>query len=403
MEPAGLFGGLRPVCLGCVAVRPTRDVTAMLGLLTISGLVALGIAAAIWMTGGGTLAMVFVVSLPAGRALATVCHEAGHAAAAAAMGARLLSIKIGSGAAVARLMVRGVLLQLGRYPVAGQTIYVWPSALRRWREFDATLAGPGLNLIVGALAAGAAMAVWDTHWIVAILAGLGLPQVVSGLLNLIPLAARAGGAVTDGRHALELLHGRPEVESLAAVILSDAERHAILGHHGAAVHAIGRALELAPDQPVLLAEALRFVSQAEGAAASLAFYRARTAEMDRALAGADGPAASRLEARIARAALDAGALADPALADRLSASALARDPTAPLAQGVRGAVLLARGDRAAAEPLLLGAVREAQDPDDRAAFCRDLSALAAADGHPALAEAWLALGRYAGAAQYRYR
>ena len=136
-----------------------------------------------------------VVGVPAAVAI----HEAGHALACLALGARIRAVYLGNGdSAWLRSTVRGVKVSLGN-PYMGRVEHEIARSVRRGAFI--TAAGSLTNFIVaGALFAIGRPGNWG-------IVGLALIMAVVGVRGLLPYRARTG-RLTDGANLLALLGGQ---------------------------------------------------------------------------------------------------------------------------------------------------------------------------------------------------
>lgn len=326
-------------------------------------------------------------------------HEAGHALAAHALGARVLRVTIGYGPPWRLFRLGGVPIDVRRYAfMGGLTQLTWPGGFTaRWRSIVVLLGGPGANAVAAGLAFWAASACpegWPTTFAQPVLGGLGLSQAFTAIHNLLPSTSRLTGLPTDGRQALALL--APSASNLdpATKALLQGQAHLVEGRFKPAADAFWEAAQLKPDATYAFAMTLHCLNHAEGDAATMAFFHAHRLAFEESMTTTDEihrTAIPYLQANIAMPALTS----DLPLADTYSRAALDALPEAAAMLGTRGAYLAACGAAAAGRELLIQAVRGSVTGNDRGVFADALANVDRGLGDTASAEAFESLGRYA--------
>ena len=399
----GLLDRMKTVCEGCDPYQPClyeRKLFRNVFVLQILWLVMIA-----WASLGlvkDTLALFLMVE---GALLTTAIriaiHEAGHAAAAAALGAHVTRVTVGHGPIARRFRWRGVRVDLRRYTfIGGLTEMRWPTEPPpRWRLILVFLAGPGANAVFAVLAFWAANHLqlgWVAVTLRSLLSGFGVSQAATAVFNLWPSTSRLNRLPSDGRQILAWLFRPPRPDAAMQALLRG-RRHLEAGEMKLAAVAFWQAAELKPDATYAFAMTIHCLSQADGDAASLAFFRLHRLAFEASMKTTDkahSGAVPYLQANIAMSAIDS----DLPLADGYSQIALAAQPQAPGLLGARGTYLAASGDPAAGRELLMRAIRGTTGGADRATFAKVLAQLDRAAGDAASGEAFENLAWFARAA-----
>lgn len=332
----------------------------------------------------------------------TAIHEAGHAAAAAALGAKVLRVTVGHGPTAHQFRWQGVRVDVRRYAfMGGQTHMAWPSGESpRWRSILVLLAGPGANAAFALLAFWLASSLqqgWLATFASPLLSGFGVSQAITAIYNLWPSTFELNGLPSDGRQVLALMTSRNSKPDKFVQALLRAQAHLVEERHKAAADAFWEAAQLKPDATLAFAMTMHCLNQAEGGAAAMAFFRTNRAAFEASMATTDDVHRTMvpyLQANIAMPALSS----DPPLADIYSRAALDALPEIPAMIGTRGAYLILMGEVATGRGMLLQAIRGSTSGNDRAEFAEALARADRAAGDAERAEAFEDLGRYARAA-----
>lgn len=403
-ERGGLLGLRQSICGGCDPYRPSHAERKLFRGVFVANLVWIGV---VLLSSGGNfdegLPMLLLVEAALlTTSIRTVVHEAGHALAGRALGARVMRVIVGGGPAWKSILLSGVRVDVRRYTfLGGTTTFYWPQGLQsRWRSIVIILAGPGANALFAGLALWAASAVgggWVGDLVQPVLAGLGASQAFTAALDLWPIKPKLNGIPSDGRQIWALLTARLSPPDALAVTLQRAQGHLSEQRFAEAAAAFWEVAQLKLDAADALALALHCLNRAHGEAAALAFFRDHRAAFEAAMATTD-PAQTAcvpyLQANIAMPAVSS----DLALADAYSQAALSALPEAPPMIGTRGACLVAMGELAAGREMLIRAIRASTSGSDRSEFADALARTDRGNGDAASAEAFEDLARYARAA-----
>jgi tetratricopeptide (TPR) repeat protein len=334
-------------------------------------------------------------------AFGVVAHEGAHAFVAEAVGLRVVSVRLGQGPVLWQRSFGRVAIVLRAVPFTGLTAFVAPSA--RWlrpRLMATIAAGPLMN---AALAAACLPLVQDGT----ILTGLALRPapalafVVANaalfLVATIPLPAVWGSAASDSWNFVATPF-RP-ASKLAALVNAHAAWHAArtvpkLAASGKVAEAQALVDDALARDP---ASALARVAQTDLLVLTQRWFHAAAAlrallsdtQVQRVLAQARAALANNLA--VSDLHLDGPTVLEEA--DRCSSEALAANPHTPSIAGTRGAVLVARGRLAEAEPLLRRAFDRNPLAAQRAVHACWLGILHAKRGDLAGAERWLGTAR----------
>lgn len=329
----------------------------------------------------------------------TAIHEAGHAGAAAALGAKVLRVTVGHGPIVHQFSWRGVRIDIRRYSfMGGLTQMAWPSGEgSRWRLILVLLAGPGANAAFALLAFWLASTLrhgWLAIFVSPVLSGFGVSQAITAIYNLWPSASKLSGLPSDGRLILGLLIAKTPVgEPVDGLELG--LRYLAAERYVEAATTFGEVARLQPQGAVnAFAMALHCLGFAEGDEAALAYFLTHRAAIDAAIAAPDEEQRTQvpwLQVNIAWAVLKS----DPELAEPYSLAAIEALPDAAPMLATRGSCLVAKGEVAAGRGMLLRAIRLTPSGRDRAEFADALARADRAAGDPERSEAFEDLSRYA--------
>lgn len=406
-EKGGAFGIPRSVCEGCNRYRPSAAERRLLWSTAISYLIWLPIIVS-FVTGGHGADrrsnLLFFSAFLLSPVLRTVVHEAGHAIAAIFLGAQVLGIRIGFGPAQRRWRLGQTRIEVGRYVfLGGLTQFSFSETPPRWRTAVILLAGAAANLALAVLflesgsLAERLLPPSLSDPLTPIFGGLGLSQL-AGLLNLLSFNSAIDGLPSDGRQLVRLIFQKARAAPDWAIPSTQASVLSEWGRFEDAAELFVRAADLKPDSPLLFAAALHCLQHAKGPEQAFAFFEARRAEIDAAIATPDEAhlvGVVILRANIASIAVMARPTPDLALADAYSRAAIEAEPENSAAQAARGEVLLAKGDASAAWPLLSTALRASISPVDRAQIAHRLAEAESERGDPQAAATFVDLARYA--------
>jgi hypothetical protein len=327
-----------------------------------------------------------VVSLPA----RILVHELGHALAANAVGREVYRVVVGRGPTVFSRRFGGAAVHVGRYAYAGGLTFVFDPEARvsRLRTAVVVIGGPGANLVAGAIFlfgaahVGGDVAARDIGSAItlgecasAVLAGIGISQVATGIFNLIP--RRFGdveSVASDGAQLLRLLKRPTSSDTDAASLgklfgLFGMQRFAEAVQYGLA-GACGSQFE-----PLFLQVALAALSRCEGERAVIDCYHRHRKLIDDAVAGDSElcrSVAPWLRASLAWAALKEN---DGSLEIQVAALAEAEPSSSEpgALRAARGACLVRVGRVQEGIDLLVQGVRQCADRFDRVDLCGFLS------------------------------
>jgi Zn-dependent protease len=381
IEKGGLFGRDKLVCQGCAPYCPTQS--ELLNFDLLKKLFACCIAVPIGFfcinPAVGTIFFVMAVAAFASMPLRIMCHEAGHALMAIALGRHLIEVTVGSGPSWMAARVCGVVIAFRRYFYTGGRTQYFYMCDRAGRLADAVIviAGPAAN------AACAVLLFWQCDVMLraktfgaevaaAALAGFALGQVFTAIVNLIPLRSGDGQHETDGRLLLGVLFGRKE-----QLDVDHLSRSLIFGlmetrRFDEAANAALSAAKSSAYPILFIARALHCISRGFGDEAAVSCYLEHAAEVERSIANnseVDLQWLPWLQANIAWSAIKAKRADLSDLIERFSFAALEAVPEAPEMKGTRGAWLIENGHYNDGLALLTEAVRSVSDSLDKADFC----------------------------------
>lgn len=388
-----MFTRERDVCRACEPYSPS-DVERRWVRIWISNWILFTICGVLWLIQDDASPFVLIMgqALFLGGILVTAWHEAAHALTTRLLGGHAPAIYIGRGPPLARWRIGTSEVIIGRYVFLGGLAHnVWIGQPERWKVITLIASAPLANLGAAILLFWGVSLLTDDHEaLAAALAGHGLGHLVAGFVNLWPSRAADGEPDSDGRQIWRLLTERRAAHEPYLELCTDAHKLSDLGRFREAVEAAERAWTLKPDRATAPALLLHALGQAEGPDAAVACYNARREAFAVAEAAEDS---AYLLVNIADAALRARAGCDLALAEHYAGRALQAVPDAPPMLGTQGLLLIARGQRAAGEVLLLQALRGSSSREDRAQFAALLAEAAERAGDVAVAEAFSDIAR----------
>ena len=398
-ERGGYLGFQETVCEACAPYEPSlyeRRITRALVVSFVVWSLGIFLYARDDLGEAGLLFLMYgasIVSLPARM----LVHELGHAFAARTVGREVYSVVIGRGPAVFSRRFGGTAFYVGWYAYAGGlTFFFDPQArVSRLRTALVVIAGPAANLVAGALFLVAAahvggdVAASDMGSTVtlgqcasAVLAGIGISQLVTGIFNLIPRRFGDLESVTsDGAQLLRLLR-RPTSSDADAASLSKLlglfgmQRFAEAAQYGFAA-ARGSQFE-----PLFLQVGLAALSRCDGERAVIDCYHCHRKLIDDAIAGESE--LCRSMAPWLRASLAWAALKEDEDSLQTQVAVVAEgEPTSPepgALRAARGACLVRLGRVQEGIDLLVQGVRQCADAFDRADLCGFLATACIANG-----------------------
>ncbi len=216
--------------------------------------------------------------------------------------------------------------------------------------------------------------------------GLVLANGFAAVQAITPRQMKWGGGrlPSDGRRLVDLWRQRPAPVDYALLHLAfRGDRLIKAGRWREAQALFATAFARAPDHPGFLGCLVHVVARDQGPAAAMACYAEHRAAFE--AAGREGsPMYGYAAANVAWQALRTGDAAWLDLAAELSEQAIALDAVSAPVRATRGAALMAKGDRAAGGALLTAALRDVEDPVDKAEFCSFLAREAWTQGEDAL-------------------
>lgn len=376
-EVVGRHGRMQWVCDACWAYQPTpAEETLILGTPVFTFNLSLLLIGHVVDDGFRLLAVLLVtvvamISLP----LRIIIHEAGHAFAAKAVGEEICMIVIGTGPLMRVVRFGGLAFRIHRYSRLGGRTSRFRLVGRSNRTQQALiLAGGSLaNLVCGGAAVTLAYLCLPadhsrlTLFVVAVLMGLGLPQFIMAIENLIPRRLQ-GGLASDGRQLLDLFKpiavtDRDETEYHHVDILSHIDRRE------EATALVKDTMWTSPFKLSLAAQILDNISHTRGDRAAIEFYLEHE---DRLQAAGDRDESVFQTLIWATTAWCAIKLGDPAympLADRLSSDALRETPDLHLCILTRAAWLIWIGENRAGLDLMVPAIRDVEPLIDKSELC----------------------------------
>jgi hypothetical protein len=396
-----LLGRTVELCLACPDTRRAGDRPYWTGWFR--GLVAASFLAYLWGRENGLLAaltawMTVVLCRPA----LTLLHEAAHALAARALGFPVLEVIVGRGPETAAGRVGRTRWALRRYSfLGGATIFAPPDGAPRWRLAMIYAAGPMANLTGALIVAILGLTISDMTGAAAVFA----PSILVGLIVVnVTMAFNAlwprvgvDNQPTDGAQIQILFLPTPKPPDDRLDLLMAAQRLQLAGRFGDAAALTIDRLEVWPNDPCLLGMVIHYTSRAAGDRAAMERYQAVVAQ------ARSGPpryfpgheiAVGWLAANIAWSSLKAGEGANLDMIDDELRIALSHLPDAPEVKATLGALFVIRGDPTAGEPLLIEAMRNVEDPVDRADFAEYVARARRAGGWEDRAREVERLGRH---------
>jgi hypothetical protein len=341
-----------------------------------------------------------IVGIPAAVAL----HETGHSVAAHLAGRWVALVLVGRGPRIWSARIGRGILEVRRNVWHGGRMIAVASTERPSRLAQAimVLAGPVVNLVVAdlmfrcvPLAAAGETAIGSV--LAALLTGAGISQAFIGVANLFPFKS-SDGVASDGLQIWRLLTDRvtapPEHRWIAqATLLGRA------GHADAAVDACLRAVEIAPENPVVLASTVHWLSRHGGDDAAVRWYEGRGSP----LACADPseePTLVWLFVNLVWSVTKARRYDLAASAEQWLGSALAAAPTVPQVLATHGMWLVWRDNPQPGIETMRCALRQIVEPEDRADLCGLLATALRGHGDTRAAEAYDDLASRNAAAVY---
>jgi hypothetical protein len=397
----GLLGRSKTVCEGCDPYKPShaeRRIFRSVIVLQCYALLAIAWSSIGWVADALSMFLMAEAALLSSLFRIGV-HEAGHALAARAMGARVLRVTIGRGPARRTVRLGNTLIDLRSYVfMGGATHFAWlGGSARRWRSILVVIAGPAANGVLAALAFWAASACgpgWPADFLRPTLAGFGLAQAATAIFNLLPFTSRFDGLPSDGRQLFTLLSARIPKVDVATQALLRGQTCLAEQQFNEAAEAFWDAARLKPDATYAFAMVMHCLARAKGDDAAMAFFQAHRPAFEASMGTVDEihrATIPYLQVNIAWPALKT----DLSLANAYSQAALDALPEVSAMLGTRGAYLVATGEVSAGRELLLQAIRASAEGSDRAEFANVLAQADRASGNTASAEAFQDLGRYA--------
>ena len=333
--------------------------------------------------------------------LVLVVHELGHAITARLVGFEAVWIKYGHGPVRWRWRMLGFGVEVRRVMWGGGLTYLHDPSFgaQRWRRALVDIAGPAVNLVlgIGFLVLGAQLD-GDSGLpglVLSLVGGFAMANILTGLFNLWPSGPTPDGYYSDGHNLWHGLFGER-----TAVTASDGDllrTHSfMLAQDGpGVVQAASEGLGAAPEEFYHLSCALHWMSRLDGDEAALAFaapHRPRVEAGANSTDVADQMHRAWVLANTAWCGVKSGRSGEAWVGRDLEGGALIAD--AAEYRLTKGAWLIETGETAAGADLLAVAVREVDDPVDKADACRFLGDARRRLGDPGLAEGYKAIGRH---------
>jgi hypothetical protein len=379
-EKAPPFAIARWFCAGCKPLPTAR--VGWVRLLFFAVLMALGAWVVLNATSDNkTFGYVMVVfgGFVCLSPITVLIHEAGHAVAAAAVGRRVYSVHIGTGAPFKTIRLGQVDIVIGRDQRGGYVLCLPKGAESRWREACMVAAGPAANLAamvgLGGLAGvvyGTGALPWQALASVAV-TSLTVSNAFVGVFALIPMKVKLGEFrwLSDGGRLLQLLRPRRVTpdwqahhdafrggELLQAKRWTEAEAHyrTIFSDH--------------PDQPGFLGALLHVLALAKGPDAAMACAMEHEAYLrpDEPPTEPYRPIWAATWGNAAWAILRSPE-GDLVLADEFSARAAEADSISPYPSAVRAAVLARSNPGVEHLDVILGRLKNMASASDKLEFC----------------------------------
>jgi hypothetical protein len=387
----------RRLCLACGTPEPWSRATlaaALWSIVTVALIVSLQLGADLGSAGYTWLVLVsFLATAP----LAIAAHEAGHALAAVLVGRRIYVLAIGRGAVVATWCFGDLQVALGRDLGAGfiQAHPQRPEA--RWRTSLYFAGGAVANLTAAAsviaLLSVLSLDAWGPagECLASVAIGFAAQNVATAVLAIMPRQMKwgSGRLPSDGLRLIDLWRKRPaELDySLFQTVLHGHRLTAAGAWRDARLH-YAAALARAPGEPILLGCLVHVLGRDQGPAAAMAYYVEQQAAFEAAAGCEPSPQYGYAAGNVAWQALRTGDAAWLALADELSERAIAMDATSAPLRATRGAALITKGERETGALMLWDALRDVEDPIDKAEFCSFLAQDARRQGQDGMGSAF---------------
>lgn len=342
----------------------------------------------------------FVGGMGLSGVVTVIAHELGHAVAARLVGMKVVSVVVGSGPILVAHQWQDLRLELRRYVLTGgmTAAYHQTESPAKWRQMAMLLGGVGANLLLLVLGTGILIVLvtrfaLSNPFVIAAAFAVLASQIVAIIRNLWPRKLHRDQLVraSDGRLLVNLLRSKDFHRQVQegrlywrGMALLQSGRNAAAQVHFEQAH------RLLPTNGTFFALLVHSASKAAGPQAALRYYLQHGGGLSSENEGANAWA-------YASVAWNAVLTQDPAmlpLADELSQRSIASLSTAPEAQGMRGAVLVAMGEHARGVALLMEGIRGAARMEDKARFAPFLARGERARGNTDLAAEFEKLGRH---------
>ncbi|MGZ3273719.1 MAG: site-2 protease family protein [Caulobacteraceae bacterium] len=305
-------------------------------------------------------------------------HEAGHAAAAMAVGRRVYRINIGTGAPFRTIRLGQTEIVIGRDQSGGYVMCLPTAAESRWREACMVAAGPAANIGAMIALAGLAGALYGTGasaWAKiasVVVAASTVSNAWVGLRALLPLNVKLDGAlwVSDGRRLLQLLLPRRETpdwqvhhDGFKGSRLVETKRWPEAECH------YREALARYPDQPGFVGVLVHVLAASHGLETAVACVEQHLPLLQKTGEPEHDAAVWAFARANAAWAIIRAPVANLDLARELLSKALASDPENACAKATEGALWAREGRREDGAAQMVAALRDVAAPSDRLEFC----------------------------------